>query len=230
MTTVATLVNDAAYQAQVLGQDQTLSSGDAQLILRRLNRMLDSWSNEKQLIYNNEVATFTMAPSVATYLTSVLPKGRPIAITAMKVNLNNIDYDVTMIDLYKWNEISYKLTESIPNQCYYNPNFPDGEMNFYPRPYAAFTCTVTANYPISNTLLLSDNLVLPAGYEAAIVAGLAVDIWPSFKGGPPDQFLLADAQRTRAVIKRTNFQALEMDTPFDQKYDDISNAFLYKGF
>ena len=232
MTTVATLCQDAAFEAKVLGQDQTLYAGDAQLILRWLNRMLDSWTNERQMIFNNEVATFTMTPGVATYLTSVLPKGRPTAITAMKVRLNNIDYEVTFIDLYKWNEISYKLTQSIPDQCYYNPNFPDGEMNFYPVPYADFTCTVTANYPLGGTtaLTLADDLVMPAGYESAIVSNLAVEIWESFKGGEPPASLQAKATKSKAVLKRTNFQPLEMNTPFDQKYDDISNAFLYRGF
>lgn len=231
MTTVATLVNDAAFSAQVLGQDQTLTSGDAQLILRRLNRMLDSWSNEKQLIYSNTTQTFLMTPSVSQYSTSLFANGRPIAINSMTVSLSNIDYPVDMIDILKWNQISYKLAESIPNQCYYDATFPNGTMNFYPKPYAAFTCTVDCQYPLSLTpLLLATDLVLPPGYEAAIVAGLAVDIWPSFKAGNPSQAMMKEMVDTRAVLKRNNFQPLEMDTPFGQQNGDISNSFIYKGF
>lgn len=231
MTAVATLVNDAAFDAQVLGQDQTLSSGDAQLLLRKLNRMLDSWSNEKQMIYSNTAQTFLMTPSVATYSTSLLTLGRPVSIDSMTVTLDNIDYPVDMIDLLKWNSITYKLTEAIPNQCYYNANIPNGEFNFYPRPYAQFLCTVYASYQLAQVpLILATNLVLPPGYEAAIVAGLAVEAWNSFKSGDPAPSMIKKAIDTRAVIKRTNFQPLEMETPFDHNDGDISNAFLYKGF
>lgn len=230
MTTVATLVNDAAYAAQVLGQDQTISSGDAQLILRRLNRMLDSWSNEKLMIYVNDTQSFTMTPDVNAYSTALLSGGRPVAINSMTVLLNSIYYSVDMIDILKWNDISYKITQAIPNQCYYNASFPDGMMYFYPTPYAAFTCNVDCQNVLSSPLLLSTNLTLPPGYEAAIVAGLAYDIWSSFKSGDPTPAMRDDMIRTRAVLKRNNFVPLEMDTPFAQDTGDISNAFLYKGF
>lgn len=230
MTTVATLVNDAAYAAQVLGQDQTISSGDAQLILRRLNRMLDSWSNERQMIYVNDTESFVMTPGVNSYSTSLLSQGRPVAINAMTVLLSNIYYSVDMIDLLKWNDISYKITQAIPNQCYYNASMPDGTMYFYPTPYAAFTCNVDCQNVLSAPLLLSTDLVLPHGYEAAIVAGLAYDIWTSFKSGDPSPAMKEDMIKTRAVLKRNNYTPYEMKTPFAQDTGDISNAFLYKGW
>lgn len=230
MTTVATLVQDAAFAAQVLGQDQTLSSGDAQLILRRLNRMLDSWSNESQMIYVNDTMSFLMTPGVNAYSTALLPSGRPVSIDAMTVVLSNIYYPVDMIDLLRWNAITYKITQAVPNQCYYNASMPDGTMFFYPTPYAAFTCNVDCKYPLSAPLLLATDLVLPHGYEAAIVAGLAVDIWGSFKNGDPSPSMMKQMIDTRAVLKRTNYQPLEMETPFTKDTGDISNAFLYKGF
>lgn len=231
MTTVATLVNDAAYDAQILGQDQILSSGDGQLLLRKLNRMLDSWSNESQMIFSNTVQTFTMTPAVATYSTSLLALGRPVTIDSMTVTLNNIDYQVDLIDLHKWNGITYKLTQAIPNQCYYNPNIPNGEFNFYPQPYAPFLCTVYANYQLAQVpLTLATDLVLPPGYEAAIVAGLAIEAWNAFKGGDPSPGMMHKAVTARANLKRTNFQPFELDTPFDGNRGDISNGFLYKGF
>lgn len=230
MTAVATLIKDAAYAAQILGQDQDLSSGDAQLMLRRLNRLLELRSNEKELIFAIDNQSFTMTAGVGTYLTNLFPKGRPVSINSMVVRLNNIDYDVNMIDLLKWNMIGYKLTQSIPNQCYYNPLFPDGELNFYPRPYAPFLCTVNCQYKLTEPLTLTTEIALPPGYEAWIVAELAVDIQPSFKGGNPTENLMRDRQEARATIKRANFQPLEMVTPFSYAGSDISNAFLYKGF
>lgn len=229
MTTVAVIIQDAMYAARVLGQDQTVSSGDGQLVLRRLNRMLDTWSNEKLLIYANDQESFLMTAGQQIYSTSLLPSGRPVAINSMRVTLSNIDYPVDFIDQLKWNGISYKPVQAIPNQCYYDAAFPNANFYFYPIPYAAFTCTLYAQRVLSSPLLMATDLTLPPGYEAAIVAALAVDISPSF-GKQPTPAMLLDKTETRAVLKRTNYTPLEMVTPFGNNDSDISNAFLYKGF
>lgn len=215
--------------ARVIGQDQTVASGDGQLVLRRLNRMLDSWSNEKQMIFSNDSESFNMVAGQQSYSTALLPSGRPVAINSMRVSLNNLDYPVDFIDQLKWNDITYKLTQSIPRWCYYDGAYPNASMFFYPVPYAAFTCTVYAQRVLSAPLTLATNLTMPAGYEAAIVAGLAVDISPSFVKQPTPAMML-DKTETRAVLKRTNFQPLEMETPFDGNTADISNAFPYRTF
>jgi hypothetical protein len=232
MTAVSVLVQDAMYAAQVLGQDQTPTSGDSQLVLRRLNRMLDSWSNEKQMIYANQTETFTMTANVGSYSTSLLTNGRPVAINGMKVTLSSLDYPVEFIDQLKWNAITYKDAPSIPRWCYYEPGYPNGTMNFYPEPYAAFVCSVDCQRVLSAPLLMATDLALPPGYEAAIVAGLAVDIWPSFKGKQPiPNDLKEDRRQTRSVLKRTNYTPMEMDTPFDNdRAGDISNSFPYRTF
>lgn len=223
MTAVATLVQDAAYAAQILGADQTLSSGDAQLILRRLNRMLDSWSNERQMIFATQTDTFLMSPGVGSYSTALMTAGRPISIQSMKVTFQNLDYPVNFIDQQQWNSITVKNIDAIPTNCFYDPTFPNGTMNFYPRPYAQFLCSVDTQRVLSAPVVMATDLALPEGYEAAIVAGLAVDIWPSFKGKQPvPRDLKEDKTQTRAVLKRTNYVPLEMSTPFG--YDPVSGA------
>lgn len=228
MTAVSTLVYDAMYQAGVLGQDQTPSSGDVNLVLRRLNRMLDSWANEKQMIFRNDEESFTMVAGQASYATTVFTDGRPIAFNSMRVRLNNIDYPIDFIDQQKWNGISYKGTTAIPRYMYYDSNYPTATMFFYPIPYAAFTCYAYCQRQLQGTLALTTNLAMPLGYEAAIVDGLAVDIMPSFgKKATPQQAVAARDSKSR--IKRTNFNPLEMVTPFDESLD-LSNTFPYRGF
>jgi len=228
MTTVSTIVYDAMYQAGVLGQDQTPSSGDTQLVLRRLQRMVDSWSNEKLMIFRNDEESFTMVAGQQSYTTSVLAGGRPININSMRVRLNNIDYPVDQIDQLKWNGISYKNTTAIPRWFYYDMNYPVATMFFYPIPYAAFTCYLYCQREIQGNLDMTTVLVMPLGYEAALVACLAVDIMPSF-GKQATQQQQKDAIDTKGRLKRTNFVPLEMKTPFDQTLD-LSNTFPYRGF
>jgi hypothetical protein len=227
MTVVADLVTDAAYAAQVIGQDQTLSSGDAQLILRILNRMLDSASNEKQMIFLNDEETFTTVAGQQAYTTALLTGGRPVSINSMRLSLNGIDYPVDQIDQLKWNAIPVKNINAIPTWFYYDGAMPNASMFFYPIPYAAFTAHIYCQRILTGTLTLASTVTLPPGYEAWIVAALAVAIWPSFKGGDPSKTLITQMIQAKSVIKRNNFQPLEMAVPFDSSPGDVSNGFPY---
>src|SRR4030095_15896527 len=227
MTTAVDLITDAAFAAQVIGQDQTLSSGDAQLILRRLNRMLDSASNEKQMIFLNDSETCNTSPGQQAYSTSLLTGGRPVSINSMRMTLNGIDYPVEQIDQLKWNAIPVKDIDAIPTWFYYDGAMPNATMFFYPRPYAVFTVEIYCQRVLSSPLVLASTITMPPGYEAWIVAALAVDIWGSFKKGDPPASMLKAMVDAKSVIKRTNFQPLEMAVPFSPSPGDVSNGFPY---
>lgn len=214
MTAVSTLVYDAMYAARVLGQDATPTSGDVQLVLRRLNRMLDSWSNEKQMIFLQNSETFTTVAGQQAYSTAVLSGGRPISINSMRVSVGTVDFPLEQIDQLKWNGIPVKTVTSIPAQFYYDQGYPNASIFFYPVPYAALTVTAYMQRPLGGAgLALTDTVAMPQGYEAAIVAGLAADIWPSFKQGDLPKALIAERTQTRGVLKRTNYSPMEMVNP-----------------
>ena len=59
---------------------------------------------------------------------------------------------------------------------------------------------------------MATNLAMPPGYEAAIVAGLAVEIWGFFKSTSIPALMMERMNQTRAVLKRTNYVPMEMDT------------------
>jgi hypothetical protein len=230
--TGAQLVTDALLQATILGVDQQLPDAMAQLALRRLNRMKDSWANVSDLIFSTTTDSFTMSPTVPSYSTTLLANGRPTAIDSIWVVLSNISYPVTMRDQQWFDSITYKPTPAIPNNCYYEPSMPNGTLNFYPTPYAAFTCNVVRVNPLTGPITLTTSLAFPPGYEKALVDSLAVDVFPSFKGSktpiPPD--LKQAAIQAQMVLKQTNYKALEMRTPFDGSSSDLSNSFPYRGF
>lgn len=215
-------------QATILGQDQSPTASDAQVVLRRLNRMLDSWGNETQMIYATTTESFTMTAGVATYASTLLTSGRPIAITSMYVSLSDIDYMVDLIDEQTWQSITYKPTTGIPTSCFPDRAFPTETLSFYPTPYAAFTCYVSGNQPLSGAITLATTLSLPKGYEKAIVDALAVDICPSFYKQATPQ-MVADAVQSRTVLQRTNYVPLIMDTGLATNQPS-PDAFIYKGF
>ena len=229
MTTARDVVTDAAYASGALGQGETLSDTDAQLIFRRFGRMLETWANESYMIYDIYVDTLALQPNVGVYSTALLSQGRPVAVDSMYVRNNNIDYPVAMISNQTYGEFSYKIVSAIPDNCWYNSGYPDGSFNFYPLPYAAFTAYISCLRNLRPAAMtLSTVLSFPPGYERAFVDGLGVDICPSFglQASPDLQRTAANAKR---VLKRTNLTPLEMNTGLGVPYPN-SNSFIYKGF
>jgi len=223
------IVTDALYQNGALGQGDNLSDADAQLCLRRLNRMLDSWSNESQMVFALTEETFVMTPALGQYSTSLLALGRPIEIMSIFVRLSNIDWDIEFIDYQTWGAIAYKPVTSVPQYCYVDTDYPDMTMNFYPTPYAGFTCFVTSKRAlVAAPITLSTNVTLPPGYEKAIVDCLAVDCAPSFGRLVTPEMMQAGTS-ARAWIKRTNYIPLTMETGLEARHDP-SNGFIYQGW
>lgn len=231
MTAVVDLITDALIGSTIKGADEVISAEDAQICLRRLKRMLDSWGNVTLMMYDTNTESFIMTPNTTTFSTALLASGRPTNIDSIYVRLSQIDYPVSIIDQQQFQAIPFKQVGAIPTVCFYNPSFPNGELNFYPQPYAPFECFVTTRRRLEGALTLTTDILLPDGYEKAIVDSLSEDIWTSFKGSapvPPDVRLMAKI--ARSVLKVNNTTVLEMNTQFNRDPADISNAFLYRGF
>lgn len=223
------VVRDAMTQARILGSDIDPSAEDSALVLRRLNRMLDSWANESLMIYNLSEQSFTMTPAQASFSTSLLSGGRPVEITSIFVRLSNIDYSVDLVDYETYSTIPYKPTPGVPAWCYVDTGFPHMTLYFYPTPYAAFTCFLGCRYPLTSApVTLATSLSLPPGYEKTIVDNLAVDIGPSF-GKQPDPMAIKAASEAKAYLKRINFKPDEMSVGW-RDIKPSPDAFIYRGF
>ena len=222
------IVQDSMYQAGVLGVGDALSNSDAQAVLRTLNRMLDSWSNERLMIYDVLQDSFPMVAGTAVYDSSLLSSGRPVNIDSIFVRLSNIDWPVEIVDVEDFSNIPYKIVQSVPTMCNIDFGMPNVTFTFYPIPYAAFTCFLNIWRELPTPVTLATSLALPPGYEHAIVTNLAMQIGPMF-GRPPDQVTVQAARESRAVIKRLNYSPKLMETGLDRR-GDPSNGFIYKGF
>lgn len=235
MTTCVEYVTDALLAASVIGDDQQLPDSMAQKALRRLTRLIGSWGNDVLLgCFATNAETFTMVPNQAAYSTALLAGGRPVSVDSIWVELSNISYPVTMRSQQWYDAVTYKPTSAVPDNCFYDATMPSGTFYFYPTPYAAFTCHVNRRDLLSaaTPLLLTTDLILPPGYDKAIVDSLAVDIFPTFKGTqrPIPQDLKDLAREAKRLLRVTNYDPMEMASPFDGNGQNFSNSFLYKGF
>jgi len=228
MTTGTVLVQDALCQRGILADNVAPTSDQLAVGLRFLNRMLDSWGNEAEMIYVITTETFTTTAGVATYGTSAFTSGngRPVGVDSIVMTLSGVTYTVDLIDNQTYNSITFKNVNAIPNVCYYDANFPIANFNFYPVPFSAFLVSIDCYQKLSATVGAATDLVLPAGYEKAIVDNLAVYF---NYGNPPSAQMVRDASESRNVIKRKNFVPLQLDSGINSGYS-VNNDFPYRGF
>jgi hypothetical protein len=212
-----TLVNDAATFAGVLGQDQaTLSDNDSQTILRFLNRMVDSWSTENAMIYAISTETLALSAGVATYLSSGLAGGRPVNVGAINVTYGGVNYDLTKIDATAYSQIGIPSIQAIPTQVYIDMGMPNATFTFFPVPFAPMVANVDCQRLLASTpITLTTSVVMPPGYERALVCNLAKEICPVFMRQVTNDIREA-AMKSMKALKKINFTPLVMRTDFDR--------------
>lgn len=203
MTTAADIVNDAALAAGIGDQYNALDAASAGIGLRTLNRLLDSWSNESLIVFNNAEDSFTMTPGQATYSTSLL-NGRPIEVLHVFVRQSGVDYPCELIGPEDYAQIGYKSTAGLPAKCYFNGGMPQGQLSFFPVPSTPYQCFVGYRAQLSSLASLQTTLSLPPGYEAALVYGVATMLCPLF-GTEPSNTCIFHAKSAKEKIKAPNY-------------------------
>ena len=219
MTAALALVTDAATTAGVIDPNESLPDDQAQYILRRFNRMIASWGNERLYIFNTYIDSLALVGGQASYSSSLLAHGNARQWDNAYVRLvtgsgsppPGIDYPLNLVDQQTYNAVSYKATAAIPTMLYINTDWPNSTLYFFPVPFGAMTCYIGARQPLESTMTLTTDVDLPPGYEAAIVDSLAVDISPSF-GMAVSPDLRDSAIQAKAAIKRNNHTSMEMIT------------------
>ena len=228
MTTGTILVQDAMAMRGILADDVAPSTAQLNLGLRLLNRMLASWGNETELIFGMSEESVTMTPGTATYTTAQFASGsgRPVGVDSITLTLSGVTYTVDLVDVQTYNSITFKNVNSIPTMCYYDAAYPTATFHFYPAPMSAFVADITCYEKLTGAITSSTDLVLPDGYEKAIVDNLCIYLnW----GPPVTAQQRLDANESRNVIKRRNYSPLLMDSGFSSGYS-VNNDFPYRGF
>jgi hypothetical protein len=211
VSAVSELVYDALYACQAAGEAESISADDAAVVLRRLIRLLDSWSNVKAMCFANTTDSTTTAAGTASYATTLFTTlGRPIAIDAAYVRQSGTDFGLDIITAEQWTVIPYKAARGMPQVLWYDSAYPTGTVNLYPTPDAAYTLYVQARKPLTSALTLATSISLPPGYEKAIVDTLAVDIAPTFER-PVTEAMMVASRAAEYVLRTTNYEGLLLD-------------------
>lgn len=204
--TALDLITDAAKEVGIVGQGETLSGNDAADLLGQLNRLIDSWNAEREAIYASQLlGPFTITASLNPHTIGASGQTwtatqRPVSIEGAQLRISSTNtYPLNIRDAEWYQRLaSPALTSALPTDIYYQPDWANGKVYFYPVPTTAYTVQLLVRQLLSE-YVLATTLSLPPGYRDALTLTVAENAAEMF-GRPVSPRLALRATRARARI------------------------------
>lgn len=221
MATAQTIINRALRICRVIAIGGSPSADDTANCLEALNAMIESWRNDRLLVFSISEQTLTMTVGDSSYTvgsTGDLNTTRPVKIEHAFMRVSNIDYPVEIADKRRFDSISDKTTTSDRVEIiFYNPTMSTGTLKVWPVPSAANVLHLGLWQPLTSFAAASDTVTLPPGYERAMAYNLAIEISPEYGSIIPPQ-IVESARESKAMIRRINMPTLKV-------YQEIGRMF-----
>lgn len=184
---VLTVLSDALFEVNSLSPGETIEPGLGEFVLGRANQILDNWNAQREAVWAEEFLEFTFVPNQQTY--TIGPNAadfsvsvRPVSIELANVVLNTnppVFVPITVRDYQWWAGVSVRnISGTYPTDVYYQPDWPNGELNFYLIPTVAYGLELVTRVALG-VLTMQGVLNMPPGYQNALMLTLAEDIGPA---------------------------------------------------
>ncbi len=214
MSTILQVITDSMRELGLLAASETPRADEVQDCLRKLNDMLDSWSNESLFVYGTLFESFMLQANKNSYTMGAggdFDTEVPIRTDAIRLkDSNNLELPVSIIDANKYGRLTVKENLSTyPKYAYIDDNHPLKTVYFYETPSQAIEVIFHNQRQLTTFTDVTTNINFPKGYRKAIVNNLAIEIAPQF-GASPSLITIQNAGKSIANIKRANKRPLEM--------------------
>lgn len=204
------LIDASLGEIGMLEAGGTGATADRTYCLGVLNRMLGSWSAELGPVHFETTESLTWAASQASRTIGTsgdfnTPRPEKV-IAAYYRDASSNDDPIEVITHQQYQAISDKTTAAeIPSVIAYNPTIASslGTLFIWPVLTASSTIRLTSYKPFTTITDQTATVVLPSGYEAAIVANLAVRIAAAF-GANLSPVTVEDSKRTKRILVEAN--------------------------
>lgn len=217
---VLDIISDALYEIGVYGPDDLVpSAADAQLCFRLLNRELDSMAARQAFVYAMQFVEYTLTPGTQPTLIgpgltapNFAAAQRPVRIEGAALVLNNVTPNVdspiiNIRDATWWKNQQVKpLLTNVPTDLYYEPDFPNGSLFFWPVPNFAYGVRLEIWGLISQFASIAATFNLPPGYKKALVLTLALRACRAF-GVPVPPSLPGDVRDAWKAVQSNNVKS-----------------------
>ncbi len=211
--TVRDLCTEALTDIGVASTEQPPTATDIDTALSNLNRLLDDWNADRRAVYAAASDSFVLTTGLNPQ--SIGPTGatftvaqRPVDLLAANILLTTSN-PVTRQPLEIIDAQTYAtairvpaLQSSYPNVVYYQPDWPNGNLYFYPVPSAAYGLELWYRVLLSS-VGLTDTFSMPPGYRNAITLTLEEMLVRPFTRQMPAT-LPEEARKARARVFANN--------------------------
>ena len=209
MPLISEMITQSFTEIRVARAGETLEPENMALGIYLVNRRLDSWNADARAVYSEAFNdSLTLTPALSPH--TIGPSGnlnitvRPVRLLALQLNLgSSVFVDVNMRDAAWYSQQSTPaISESVPTDVYYKPDWPLGRMYFFGVPSTAYAVRIWYE-TILASVVQTDTFAMPPGYQEALELTVAEDLAESL--GQAVTAKLAERARTaRAIIFGNN--------------------------
>lgn len=220
--TAQDVVTNAMVEIGVTAIGSTPAPEISEFVLGKLNRLLDRMNADQPFAYRDVFSTGTLTPSLAPH--TIGPTGtfvttpRPVAIVGANLVIGSgttaVRTPINIVDKEWWQHQRVRaITSSIPLDLYYDPAWPNGNMNFWPVPTTAYTVEWISRIAFG-ALALGDPFSVPPGYEDAITLTVAEDCMGAPFAVPAElrEDVHRRAREARAIVASLNYFVPRLNT------------------
>ena len=206
--TAKEIINAAGRLIVELRSGRTFSDTELADLLVSLNNLIASWSEEHVGIYQVSRDTLPLngQPTYTWGTGGTLATARPVTITAAATeSIAGVAMPVErIVTAQEWTQAVFdaQATGDFVSLLFPDYGMPLITLRLWPI-VASGSLTLYSLKPLTGFATLADAVVLPPGYEQALVYGLAIKIAPEFgKQASPET--IAIAQSSKAAIAMAN--------------------------
>ncbi len=207
MATAQTIIDRALRLIGAIASGESPTTDEGTDALTALNAMIDSWRNDRLMVYALSESTLTLTPTDASYTIGTggnINTTRPVKIESAFCRAGSVDFPVDVIGKARYDAIPDKTTTSdIPDFLYYDSAVTTGNINLWPVPTTANVLHVTMWTVLSTLAAVSTTVTLPPGYERALAYNLAIEIAPEYEK-TVSQEVAKIARDSLAALKKIN--------------------------
>ena len=207
MATAQTIIDRALRLIGAIASGESSTTDEGTDALTALNALIDSWRNDRLMVYALSESTLTLVASDGSYTIGAagdIVATRPVKIESAFCRSGDVDYPVRVIDKARYDAIPDKTTTSdIPQFLYYDATVTTGNINVWPVPSTGNVLHVTMWTVLSTLAAVGTTVTLPPGYERALAYNLAIEIAPEYEK-TVSQEVAKIARESLAALKKIN--------------------------
>lgn len=213
MSTGTTLITRALRMLGVVSSGGTADTNQLADGKEAFNGLLESWRNDKLLVYAKTDNTLTMVAAQSSYTVGAsgnLNITRPVKFDDAFMRQSGVDTPVKLITQGEWDAIPSKtVTSPIVDLAFYNPTMAtsQGTLQVYPVPSATNVLHLISWIVLPSLAAVGDTLTLPPGYDRAIASNLAIEMAAEYERPVPAE-VIKIAKDSLAAIRRMNTQPI----------------------